>query len=503
MRMAHAMIRRSFIIAFAGIWAAQAAAEPPAPPRAEFVQKLATAIQRAAQEDCQSALPLLNDGIGDRDFPALREQARALVYESAAICTMRLGEMATAYRYARNATQSDKATTELWRLRLAMEVDGDRHMDIVATIEAMSMRNPEALNAMPLPIIYSAQSLLDRLPDKSVRSRFLKILAAPGYQPDEALKTGDYFKKQYAAILAERGDKQGATALIARISDPSELISISVDKRLKAFMPAGFDERAATERWLARARDVAASQGASLSAVLEIVETLRDLGRPEEALATLKAIPIDGKNEQSFADINDYRNWWWDELGTTYIMLGRYDETVAAYQGGIAAKEHGGMNVSQTINLAYAHLRFNQPGKVLATIGAFENAKYNATPYAEMLIRVARGCAQAALGKPALAKPEIAYVEAHDQDSPTSLINLLLCLDDMDGAAAAMIRRLDDPDRGPDALLALSDYDKDPQARLPALPFTAKLPALKARPDVAAAIERAGGTRRFRLAQTP
>ena len=78
------------------------------------------------------------------------------------------------------------------------------------------------------------------------------------------------------------------------------------------------------------------------------------------------------------------------------------------------------------------------------------------------------------------------------------MADLYLCLGDMDGAAAAFIRRLEDPDRRADALLQLSDYD-DPPVKRPPHPVHSRLEALKSREDVKAAIEKAGGIRRFRL----
>ncbi len=71
-------------------------------------------------------------------------------------------------------------------------------------------------------------------------------------------------------------------------------------------------------------------------------------------------------------------------------------------------------------------------------------------------------------------------------------------MDDLDGAAATIIRQLEDPDRRTAALVDLSDFD-DPPAVLPVDPIEVNLKKVKARPDVQAAIARAGGTRRIHL----
>jgi hypothetical protein len=73
-----------------------------------------------------------------------------------------------------------------------------------------------------------------------------------------------------------------------------------------------------------------------------------------------------------------------------------------------------------------------------------------------------------------------------------------LCLNDMDGAAAALIRRLNDLDRRQEALMEMSDFDPPPVPR-PAGSLLPRLEKLAQREDVKAAIKRAGGTRRFAM----
>ena len=190
-------------------------------------------------------------------------------------------------------------------------------------------------------------------------------------------------------------------------------------------------------------------------------------------------------------------NWYWDALGRSWHMLGRYDEMVEAFRKGAAAGEDGTPNVSQVINLAQAQNAFGRGDEALRTLAAFADGR-KSSPYGEMEMRFARGCAQAVAGRPAEAVADVAFAKAHDKDHGEALADLLLCLGDMDGAAAAFIARLDDPDRRADALEQLSDYD-DPPVALPPDPINSRLDALKARPDVKAAIARAGGTRRFHV----
>jgi hypothetical protein len=115
-----------------------------------------------------------------------------------------------------------------------------------------------------------------------------------------------------------------------------------------------------------------------------------------------------------------------------------------------------------------------------------------------MAMRYNRACAHAVAKRPGDAAADLAYIQTNSKDAPGMLGSLLLCLGDLDGAAADYIGRLDDPETRSEALLELSDYD-DPPVKVPLDPAAARVPALKARTDVKAAIARAGGIRRFRV----
>ena len=178
-------------------------------------------------------------------------------------------------------------------------------------------------------------------------------------------------------------------------------------------------------------------------------------------------------------------------------MLGRFDELLAAYAKGGTRDEHGNLNVSQLLNMAANLIDLGRNEEALRTIAVFDDPKRSRSPYGEMVLRWVRGCAHAFQGRRDLAAADVAFAKAHEKDNRGAYARLLLCTGDMDGAAAAYIRRLDDPQERGDVLMSFSDFD-DPQVRLPD-PFEALHDTIRARPDVKAAIERAGGARRFNI----
>lgn len=462
-------------------------------------QKVQTAIDKADQQDCDASLKLLDAVWKDRAFAKLPQPRRTEAYQAAAFCAMALDKDDLAHRYAVEGLRGKEANPYLWNVRIATELNGKRSAEAVETIEAMASSYPGLLNAIPVRWLYPL--VREVQPNTELRRRLLSVLAAPSYQPEEVGVTSDYFKREYAALLVDSGDKAGGLALARSIEDPAMLIDISIDPRLRTALPPRFDGRAEVERSLAKAREVAASHPGSMAAVLLVSRYLRMLGRPEDALATLEAARPDSPQGTTFTDLDEQRNWWWDDMARTYQILGRYEDAVGAFRHGIDNQEDGGLNVSQTINLGVAQLRFDHPADALATISAFETGKYSTSSYGEMQVHLVRGCAQMALGQATAAKADLDYAAAHEKDAPDALVSLRLCAGDLDGAAAALIRHLDDPDQRSRALLLLSDFDPAP-ATYPTSPDERHLIELKARPDVQAAIARAGGTRRYRLQAT-
>jgi tetratricopeptide (TPR) repeat protein len=451
------------------------------------------AITQADQ--CTHGEPAIQPVMSRHDFSALPEGLRGYIFYIAAFCAVHAKNYDAAYDLSVRGTKASGDEPNAWRQRLGIAGESKRNEDVVVTLEEMATQAPTALNQLPFRWLgYLYGELRDEAP---LRRRMLVVLTAPGFEPVEPLAFGDHYKSQLAGILVDEGKTKEATTLVSRITVPTMLVSTSLDPRLRPLLPAGFNARAATERFLATLRDLSASHTGSLAVVLEVATTLRQLGRPEEALATLQAVDPEGPRAAKFNDLDDQRIWWWDGLARTHQLLGRYDDAVTAFRHAAQQQEDGGKNVSQTINLGHAQIRFGRPGDALKTIAAFEMGGYNASPYGLMELALVRGCARSMLTDSAVAS-DIAFAAEHEKDHPSALFSLYLCVGDLDGAAKVLIHDLDDRERRADKLLLLSDFDPYP-ASLPLAPYETKLPELKARPDVRAAIARSGGTRRINL----
>ena len=118
-------------------------------------QEALKAIQATAKgDDCKSTLAAIGEQIPGRGFAALPGAARARFYHLAAYCALQLGQIDLGYRYALDGTKIEEAAGEFWQMRFGIETRHDRLEPAVATLEAMAIRHPDNLNAIPIRSYY-------------------------------------------------------------------------------------------------------------------------------------------------------------------------------------------------------------------------------------------------------------------------------------------------------------------------------------------------------------
>lgn len=467
----------------------------PAKPSPTLGDLLSTLSNGAKRRDCASVMPTVEALELTAGFAKISEQVRLSIHGLGFFCAWEGRQMDLALHHAREGTLLSGAPPELWQARFAMELTSKKYGDAVTTAETMAQTLPEALNGFEMRNLFYLVRELKSQPD--LRKRFLKVLASPSFVPAKAGTSSAYFRQEYAIILVDTGDRTGAAEMVASIDEPKIIKSMSLDPRLRAFVPENVDLRAAIERHMSRMREIAAANATMIQPQLNVVEDLLMLDKGEEALATLDAIRPD-QSARAYADSEEQINWWWNARAKAYALLGRYENAQAAFQKGIESLENGSPNISQTINLSEMQLRFGRPVDALETLAPIAEGKVPGSPYGMMQFRTNHGCASHRIGKKQDAEADLAYLREHAADAPDALTAMQLCLGDVDGAAASIIARLDTADQRAEALSYLSDYAPYPST-YPVDPDAPVLEALKARPDVKDAVLRAGGTRKFNI----
>ncbi len=477
----------------AGLYGASPAAADQDKARAQ----LGKALEASQRGDCPAALRLLKPQLKPKAVSQLDPEVATLAYQLATYCAVQARNFTDARAFAVAGTAFESASDELWQLRLSLDLEVKAAEDAVVTVEAMSEGRGRALNSYRISWLYQLDTQLRVAKADAARERFLRVMTASGFDPEEPMASKDGFRERLMRILHARGDNAGVAALVAEIETTSTLIRLTLQPAFAAMLPAGFDARASAESELKRTRASMLRNPKHLAPILEASHLLAALGRPDEALAVLESARADGKQLADYLDADDQIPWWWDSLASRHMTLGDADATLAAYREGGKAAENGGANVSQVINMAGAQNHFGRFADALKTLpGPDVNLPVSA--FGAMQIRLVRVCANAALGNAAAVAADRALIEANSKDDPESLRELYLCIGDLDAAAKAVIAELDDPEQRIDTLLDFSDYDAAP-ASAPVSFTHARWLALKQRADVQAALKQAGGTRRFAL----
>jgi tetratricopeptide (TPR) repeat protein len=482
--------------------AALAASAGAAPAQAE---RLTEAELKALAEIGIAAEAGNCDPILKRGQPLVQRRARVLpgdvaagLYELIAECHLDAKRPEQAHGPALSGTALPESTARLWYLRLQAEGTLKRYDAMAATLEAMTQGHGAALNDIQLPWIWGLLREMKDAGATDARMRTLKLLASDSFAPTETFGSNDDFRFEYAQTLLAAGDSGGVGAVVSSLEAPDNIAAASLDPRMRGHLRST-DVGAAAAKMLARHREWIAREPDRLRPLIAAATNLRQLGRAQEALDLLRTAEP-RLDKWSDAEDKDHLNWWWNELALTYEALRRPDEAAKAYRTGMAASEGGRPNVSQLINLALALNRFGRPNDALATLAVRDLSTSGASPYGIMLYRRARACAHHQLGRGAEASADIDYIRKHEKDAPLAVTELFLCLGDMEAAAASAIRRLEDPELRAAMLLDLSDYELETPP-LPTDRIAANLERLKKRPDVQAAVARAGGTRRFNVAE--
>ncbi len=448
--------------------------------------KAAAAFQAAFRsKDCAAGLAPARTIIAD---PGLQDSKRVQLYHYLVACEDQLGRDADAYQDVLKATGLLDANEDVWQIRFRLEMKAANYPAAVATIEQLAQESPSILSSFDPRWLGSFYYMLDQAKQDALSMRVLKVLST-AYVPADPAMDVDGFRAMYASRLIGQHKQAEARPILDRITHLAPLIAIALDKDSRD-LRAPVDFAALAHQQLLDDQAALAANPQSLGALMAVSQDLRRLGRYQAALELLNTAKDRVNDSTAFRDRAQYINWWWNQRAEIYEYLGDYPHMLESFQAGIAAGENGGANVSQLLNLAEAQVRFGRYDEALATLAPAE--KGARSPYGTMIYYQTHGCAAFKAGKKDVAATDVAYVRAHEKDASGAAQTLLTCVGDIDGAVAVLIRRLDDSNQRVAALRDLSNYTPDPATR-PLFPGEEKLEQIKARPDVKAAIARAGG----------
>ncbi len=305
----------------------------------------------------------------------------------------------------------------------------------------------------------------------------------------------DALRVAHAHALVRRGQLDRARQRLGPVVNPYEILTLRVSRvfdplRRDPEFERRLDVRVAAEANLVRARAEVAVRPRRLQRVRALARALRSLGRAQEALTALdRAIARASASgaKYRFDDI-EFLPWLLNAKGSALYELGRTGEAHAALGSAITAEEPAS-RVNHVINFASG---LEAEGKAAEAMALLRRAGWNLSPHGRMASASVTACAAEQLGDAKALAAAMAYLREHERDAIALRARALLCVNDIDEAAAVYVRRLRDPVEYADALLALQIYSESAR-RLPRVAIRAqRLALVRERPEVRAAIEAVG-----------
>lgn len=335
--------------------------------------------------------------------------------------------------------------------------------------------------------------------DETPRLRLLNALAALNFGPVDPLDQEDQIWEDHARLLAKTGapPREVLTAL-KRLNGVDEQLGAALSPRFAAARrldEAWFEPRAVVMRAFQRADRLAVKATDRLSLVTRRADLLERLGRPADALALIDAALLRAKvSPRTFSDLDGGLVNLRAERAFSLWQLGRFDEAIAEDRAIVKdARPREGYD-GWADNMLISHLTAD--GRAPAALKALDYFLYKPSGNLGDWVVARSACVNVQLGRLTAARRDLKDLKA---DTVPARTYALLCLDDLDAAAASYKARLADPDAAPWAVQALSARVR-PKAlgRWDAVMLDRQA-EIAARPDVQAALVAAGGARRSPL----
>lgn len=457
---------------------------------------LKAALADLSQGDDLSAAPELDAAIASKGFGQLPASIRYPALQAAGAIALQDGYYAKAHRLAVRATGFDRANSYAWMVRLFSAFSTNDYRDAGQCMAVVARRWPDQLDNVHPEGVLSLHHQLRAMHDDDVDRAMLNALFDAHWQGGRSAY--DTLWRDMALMDIQHHDMKRAAAVAGRIRSAQTALSMRVDKRFDPITrahPEAFD----VDRLLAAQIKATGAWIKARPSQLEPVERMQELllvkTRYSDVLSVSNAAVARagrGDGSKAYTDFGDTYNWVLNQRALALAHEGRWHDAVREMTRAAQQTEHGSMNVSQSINLAGMYTDLGEPDKAAAAL----NEPGDMSPYGHMQFAYVK--LQIALEKHdtrAIAR-HMAYLRKHRAVDLATWQRVLLKRDDLDAAAALLIRRLKNPDSRNQALIDMQHYAQGSQTRIMKT-MTRRWNAVTSRPDVRAELNKVGRIERF------
>lgn len=493
------------LVMLLGAGVACASIEPVTPMRAsppgeiaDATVELKQAFADAGSGEYNKAAIELDALIADPGFSQSSAELRFQTLNVAGAIALQDKHYAKAHSLAIRATAFDQAGAATWMARLLAALYTSDNPDAGRCVETIARRWPDRLDDVRPQAIAQLHFVLRSANEDDVDRSMLNALFDANWQVEQS--TYDTLWRDLALMQIEHNDSERAATVAQRIRSAQTALSMRVDKRFDVITrshPQNFDvdHLLAAQIQSARARIKASPD--QLEPVQRLQDLLIEKGQNSEVIAISAAAVAHaerGDGEKTYTDFRDSYNWILNQRSIALGHEAKWDDAVREMTRAARHPENGGLNVSQSINLASLYADLDEPDKAAAAI--LEVGQLS--PMGNMQLHYVR--LQIAIEKndtASIAK-HMDYLRAHRTDDIATWQRVLLRHDDLDAAAALLIQRLKAPEWRSQALVEMQHYARNQQT--PTMQtMTERWNTITGRPDVQAALAKVGRVERFAI----
>lgn len=447
------------------------------------------AIAKAQTTDeFEEARKLLAAVIADPLFSSLDNHEQRNVFSAAAWVEVRSGQYEAAAPLYRRALEQDPSNADDWhRLSMAEEINGNDEAAADALIHILQ-EWPGLANGLEANNLLS---LVDDLPlESDKRMALMRSLFDANWKEQEEAASDLWY--QLALTLVERGDREQAREVIARVAWPYPLIKVQADRRFDGLIAAEPEYvKDALDNLVGRLEAMARDNPTHLYVHNAWLEALLHAGRQEEAITTstdiLQRIATQTERDPAFYDSDD-ANFTQQIRFRALRRVGRLEEAEAVLKQASEMPEYGEPNIGQKIELATWYNARLRPDEAIAMVERL-SAMAERTPRTRRDVILM----QAALhkGDKRGAERLLKKIRTKEHGAEGLVLQALLRATRLDDAANLFIRRLQDP-RLRDAALVYAQKSLESKPQPGDELFQRNKLAMLERADVKAAIDAVG-----------
>jgi tetratricopeptide (TPR) repeat protein len=422
--------------------ASVASAQSPTPPTDELAEE----IQRTTFGlGCEAAIPKIVELVSRPDFPDVidrRQQSGILTH--LAMCMDATGRVAESFEYVNRAAAVDPDSFAAQGARMTLGMEVGRPADTVDAVEALARIRPAIVRGMTpgyADKIVEAAEEFDGT--GALTLRFHDALERVAWAPPRPY-SDDSWRVEHARLLLEHDRPEDARQRLASVTDPEYVVAIRSDRTFDALRKdPGFEMQlafaTAIPESLARAAVSMEQAPNVLAAVTNYVDLLEDATRFDEVLATTEAaINRHESDPATFGDASGNMNWLINQRVHALYSLGRFDEGRSLARQSVELPGVGRAADGNLLNYASQLLWEGRSQEALALLLRVESSTAPFRTWVESI----RSCAAVQLGESATLKASLDYLRVQEAENTAALSTALLCANELDEAAALMIRRL-------------------------------------------------------------